>query len=258
MDALEELAALGFGLDPDWFEPHLAFRFPHVGTGRIPTAWSWNCATPWNPGTCWARNRRPPAPCAMSTVRWNGVQARVSGWVDERYVLACNGTAVPLTRTDREGEYVGGVRFKAWNPPSSLHPTIGVHVAAGVRRVRPLERAQPRRPDLPRRPPRRPQLRHLPGQRQRSRGPPPRPLLPVRPHPGPNARAGRASGHASIPGRWICGGCNTRPHRQQDKQRGENDWAATSVFSRHGRDTSCHYRNKKISPTKPFSADGLP
>ena len=38
------------------------------------------------------------------------VQARVSGWVDERYVLACNGAAVPLTRTDREGEYVGGVR----------------------------------------------------------------------------------------------------------------------------------------------------
>ena len=23
------------------------------------------------------------------------------------------------------GEYVAGVRYKAWNPPSSLHPTIG-------------------------------------------------------------------------------------------------------------------------------------
>ncbi|MDB5399504.1 MAG: dehydrogenase, partial [Rhodopila sp.] len=55
------------------------------------------------------------------------VQARVAGWVDERYVLAANGAAVPLTRTDREGEYVGGVRFKAWNPPSALHPTIGIH-----------------------------------------------------------------------------------------------------------------------------------
>ena len=53
------------------------------------------------------------------------VQALVSGWVDERYVLACNGSAVPLTPTERAGEYVGGVRFKAWQPPvSALHPTI--------------------------------------------------------------------------------------------------------------------------------------
>jgi len=52
------------------------------------------------------------------------VQARVSGWVEERYALACNGRAVPLTATDRAGEYVGGVRFKAWQPASALHPTI--------------------------------------------------------------------------------------------------------------------------------------
>ena len=29
--ALEELDALGFGLNPEWFAPHMAFRFPHVG-----------------------------------------------------------------------------------------------------------------------------------------------------------------------------------------------------------------------------------
>ena len=52
------------------------------------------------------------------------VQAQVTGWVDERYVLACNGYAVPLTRTEPEGEYVAGIRFKAWDPPSALHPTI--------------------------------------------------------------------------------------------------------------------------------------
>jgi uncharacterized protein (DUF2126 family) len=34
---------------------------------------------------------------------------------------------VPLTATGRNGEFVAGVRFKAWNLPSSLHPTIGVH-----------------------------------------------------------------------------------------------------------------------------------
>ncbi len=60
---------------------------------------------------------------------------------------------------------------------------------ADLRHLRPLDRPQPRRPDPPRVPSRRPQLRALPGQRQRGRSTPPRPLLPHRPHPRPDARA---------------------------------------------------------------------
>jgi len=56
------------------------------------------------------------------------VQLKVSGWVDERFALACNGVEVPLSRTETVGEYVGGVRFKAWQPPSALHPTIHAQV----------------------------------------------------------------------------------------------------------------------------------
>jgi len=52
------------------------------------------------------------------------LQARVSGFVAERFVLACNGVAVPLSPTGVAGEYVAGVRFKAWRPPNALHPTI--------------------------------------------------------------------------------------------------------------------------------------
>jgi uncharacterized protein (DUF2126 family) len=48
----------------------------------------------------------------------------VTGWSPERFTLACNGAAVPLHPTGTEGEYVAGVRFKAWDPPSALHPTI--------------------------------------------------------------------------------------------------------------------------------------
>jgi uncharacterized protein (DUF2126 family) len=68
-------------------------------------------------------------PAAGTTARYvdssaERVQARVAGWNDERYVLACNGVGVPLTPTERAGEFVAGVRFKAWQPPSALHPTI--------------------------------------------------------------------------------------------------------------------------------------
>ena len=121
--ALEELSALGFGLDPAWFEPHLAFRFPHIGDLEVRgmRLELRNALEPWHV--------LGEEQTAFGTARYvdssvERVQARVNGWVDERYVLACNGSAVPLTRTDREGDYVGGVRFKAWNPPSSLHPMI--------------------------------------------------------------------------------------------------------------------------------------
>jgi uncharacterized protein (DUF2126 family) len=125
--ALDELKARGHALDPAWFAPHLAFRFPHIGSVPVHDAEVELRAAlePWHV--------MGEETTATGTVRYvdssvERVQARVSGWVDERFVLACNGRAVPLNATGREGEYVGGIRFKAWNPPSALHPTVGVHV----------------------------------------------------------------------------------------------------------------------------------
>ncbi len=34
---------------------------------------------------------------------------------------------MPLHPTGTPGEFVAGVRYRAWQPPSALHPTIGVH-----------------------------------------------------------------------------------------------------------------------------------
>jgi uncharacterized protein (DUF2126 family) len=53
------------------------------------------------------------------------VQIKVSNFVPERYVVTCNGVVVPLTETGVEGEFVSGVKYKAWEPWSALHPTVG-------------------------------------------------------------------------------------------------------------------------------------
>jgi uncharacterized protein (DUF2126 family) len=55
------------------------------------------------------------------------LQIKVRGLTDPRFVIACNDRRVPLHPTGTKGEFVAGVRFRAWKPPSCLHPTIGVH-----------------------------------------------------------------------------------------------------------------------------------
>jgi uncharacterized protein (DUF2126 family) len=54
------------------------------------------------------------------------LQVKVRGMNTARYLIACNGRLVPLVSTGRAEEFVGGVRFRAWQPASSLHPTIPV------------------------------------------------------------------------------------------------------------------------------------
>jgi uncharacterized protein (DUF2126 family) len=46
--------------------------------------------------------------------------------------VTVNGVALPLQPTGRVGEYVAGVRYRAWLPPSALHPTIGIHAPLTV------------------------------------------------------------------------------------------------------------------------------
>jgi uncharacterized protein (DUF2126 family) len=55
------------------------------------------------------------------------LEVHASGLVDPRHVVTVNGHVLPLQATGRVGEFVAGVRYRAWQPPSALHPTIGVH-----------------------------------------------------------------------------------------------------------------------------------
>jgi uncharacterized protein (DUF2126 family) len=54
------------------------------------------------------------------------IQVKITGLTDTRYHLLCNGSRIPMKNTGVQGEYVAGIRYRAWAPPSALHPTLGV------------------------------------------------------------------------------------------------------------------------------------
>jgi uncharacterized protein (DUF2126 family) len=125
-DVVEELGQAGLPVRAEWFGPHFEFRFPKLGdfAARGVHVELRLALEPWHV--------LGEEGGAGGTVRYvdssvERLQVLVSGLVDDRHVLACNGREVPLQPTGRVGEFVAGVRYRAWQPPSCLHPTIGAH-----------------------------------------------------------------------------------------------------------------------------------
>ena len=124
-DAIEELRGLGAPLDPAWFDPHVEFRFPLVGETTLNGVGLElrNALEPWHVLGEESTGSGTARYVDSSTER---LQLLARGFAPERFVLGVNGKAMPMVPTGRAGEFVGGVRFKAWAPHSALHPGIGV------------------------------------------------------------------------------------------------------------------------------------
>jgi uncharacterized protein (DUF2126 family)/transglutaminase-like putative cysteine protease len=125
-DVVAELGRAGLELDLDWFAPHFEFRFPTYGTVSRSgvTVELRQALEPWHV--------LGEQGAVGGTVRFvdssiERLQVRVTGMTGERHALTCNGHRLPLHPTGRQDEFVAGVRYRAWQPSTCLHPTIGVH-----------------------------------------------------------------------------------------------------------------------------------
>ena len=125
-DVLAEQRAAGYPLEPAWFAPHFEFRFPKYGDfAALGLELELRQALePWHvmgeEGTAGGAVRYVDS----SVER---VQVKVTGMAPDRYAIACNGRRVPLRPTGTVGEFVAGVRYRAWQPSSALHPRLGVN-----------------------------------------------------------------------------------------------------------------------------------
>ncbi len=125
-EVLEELKEAGYPIEQDWFAPHFEFRFPILGqvTHRGIDLELRHAIEPWH---VLGEEQGAGATARYVDSSVERLQVKLRGMTDRRHVLACNGRRVPLYPTGTPGEFVAGVRFRAWQPPSCLHPTIGVH-----------------------------------------------------------------------------------------------------------------------------------
>jgi uncharacterized protein (DUF2126 family)/transglutaminase-like putative cysteine protease len=122
---VEDLREHGIDFDTSWLDPFTEFRFPRIGTTVVGDAEIElrGAIEPWN--------TLGEESTSSGTARYvdssvERIQVQVAGADAGRYMVTCNGVPVPMLRTERQDVQVAGVRYRAWQPPSALHPTIEV------------------------------------------------------------------------------------------------------------------------------------
>jgi uncharacterized protein (DUF2126 family) len=125
-DVLSDLQKSGFALFFEHVAPHFEFRFPAYGSVAYHGIQLElrQAIEPW-----FVLGEEP---AGGSTARYvdssvERLQVKVAGLSDPRFIITCNGRRLPLHPTGVPGEWVAGLRYRAWQPPSCLHPTIAVH-----------------------------------------------------------------------------------------------------------------------------------
>jgi uncharacterized protein (DUF2126 family) len=124
-DVVGDMNDHGFAFDLEWYRPHWAFRFPKIGAVQYDGVELElrNALEPWN---VMAEETTQGGTARFVDSSVERLEVKVRGMTRGRHKVLVNGRAMPL-RPTAQGEAVAGVRFKAWQPPHGLHPTIPAH-----------------------------------------------------------------------------------------------------------------------------------
>jgi uncharacterized protein (DUF2126 family) len=125
-DVVLGLQADGYPFGFEWFAPFFEFRFPRYGT-VVYQGISLELRQALEPWHVLGEEVQAGAAARYVDSSVERMQVKINHMTGNRFAVACNGRPLPLAPTGTHGEYVAGVRYRAWQPPSALHPTIPVH-----------------------------------------------------------------------------------------------------------------------------------
>lgn len=124
-EVVNDLKSAGYDFDISWFDPFFSFRFPFIGELQVEDIHidMRMAIEPWH---VLGEEMSSSGTARYVDSSLERLQIKISGLTDSRYYLLCNGYRVPLKNTGVQGEFVAGIRYRAWQPYSALHPTIGI------------------------------------------------------------------------------------------------------------------------------------
>ncbi len=124
-DVIIQLNEAGYPFDVNWLEPFFEFRFPHIGRVIFQDVELSLRAgiEPWN---VLGEEMSSSGTARFVDSSVERIEVKANGMTSERYAVLCNGMRIPMLSTGTKGEYVASVRYRAWQPPSALHPNLGI------------------------------------------------------------------------------------------------------------------------------------
>jgi uncharacterized protein (DUF2126 family) len=125
-DVIRDLREAGYPFEFDWFAPHFEFRFPRIGDLELRDL-QLELRTALEPWHVLGEEAGGGGTVRYVDSSVERLQVKVTGLISDRFAVTVNGHRVPLHPTGTNGEGVAGVRYRAWQPPECLQPTIAPH-----------------------------------------------------------------------------------------------------------------------------------
>lgn len=124
-DIVEQLNADGYSFDIEWLEPFFEFRFPHVGRVSFKDVEISlrSGIEPWN---VLGEEMSSAGTARFVDSSVERIEIKARGLTGDRYIITCNEMRIPMTNTGVKGEFVSSIRYRAWQPPSALHPNLEI------------------------------------------------------------------------------------------------------------------------------------